>query len=130
MAERLKNQELDTFLEVFDPAAAQLAKVARALILEVFPDAIEVAEGKEIGYGFDRGYKGLVFAISLKKGGINLGIADGASMADPDDLLRGEGKRHRHVPVSDDAALERPALRQLLKAALLRRRAKSETNRG
>jgi hypothetical protein len=130
MAERLKKQELDKFLEGFDPAAAQLAKMARALILDVFPDAIEVAEGKEIGYGFDRGYKGLVFAISLKKGGINLGIADAASMADPDGLLRGEGKRHRHVPVCDGAALERPALRELLKDALLRRRAESETNRG
>ena len=130
MAERLKKQELDTFLEGFDPAAAQLAKAARRLILEVFPDAIEMAEGKEIGYGFDRGYKGLVFAISLKKGGINLGIADGASMPDPDGLLRGEGKRHRHVSITDGEALERHALRELLKDAVLRRRAEAETKRG
>jgi hypothetical protein len=130
MAERLKKQELDTFLEGFDPAAAQLAKATRALILDVFPDAIEVAEGKEIGYGFDRGYRGLVFAISLKKGGINLGIADGASVADPDGLLRGEGKRHRHVPVTDGEILEQPALRELLRHTLLRRRDEAETKRG
>lgn len=130
MAERLSDQELDGFLLGFDPAAAGLAKSARALILGVFPAAIETAEGKEIGYGFDRGYKGLVFAISLKKGGINLGIADGASMPDPDALLRGEGKRHRHVPVSDSAALERPGLRELLKDALARRQSELETKKG
>src|SRR5215475_12949723 len=122
MAERLTKQELDQFLEGFDPAAAQLAKTARGLILDVFPDAIETAEGKEIGYGFDRGYKGLVFAISLKKNGINLGVAGGATLDDPAHLLSGSGKVHRHVEILEPSALKNTALLDLMRRALAERR--------
>jgi len=120
---RLEARELRAFLERFDPVAGQLAVAARDLILDVFPDAIETAEGKEIGFGFDRGYKGLVFALSMKRSGINLGVAGGAGLADPDGLLKGTGKVHRHVPVLDVAALSDPALRRLLGRALAVRRA-------
>lgn len=122
MKRRLEALELRAFLERFDPVAGQLAVAARDLIFDVFPDAMEAPEGKEIGFGFDRGYKGLVFALSLKRGGVNLGVAGGASLADRDGLLKGTGKVHRHVPVSDVSALSNPALRRLLERALAERR--------
>ena len=122
MADKLDAKELRSFLEGFDPVARELAMAVRGLVLDVFPDAIETAEGKEIGYGFDRGYKGLVFALSLKKGGLNIGVAEGASLEDPDNLLRGTGKRHRHVPVVNTSDLSNPALRRLLERALESRR--------
>jgi len=122
MADKLDAKELRSFLEGFDPVARELVMAVRGLVLDVFPDAIETAEGKEIGYGFDRGYKGLVFALSLKKGGLNIGVAEGASLEDPDNLLRGTGKRHRHVPVVNTSDLSNPALRRLLERALESRR--------
>jgi hypothetical protein len=49
---------------------------------------IETAERKELGYGFHRGYKGLVFSIRVKKNGVNLGVAWRASLEDPASLLQ------------------------------------------
>jgi hypothetical protein len=91
-------------------------------VLKVFPDAIETAEGKELGYGLDSGYKGLVFAISIKKNGVNLGVAQGATLDDPACLLRGTGKVHRHVEILDSAVLSDPALKDLLARAVATKR--------
>jgi hypothetical protein len=93
-------------------------------VLEIFPDAIETAEGNELGYGFDSGYQGLVFTISLVRVGVNLGVFGGASLADPAGLLEGTGKVHRHVKIRDTSALN-DDLRELLGRALDRRRAQS-----
>jgi hypothetical protein len=46
-------------------------------------NAVETAEGNELGYGFDTGYRGLVFTISLNRSGVNLGVYGGASLDDP-----------------------------------------------
>src|SRR3954452_9300796 len=121
---RLTDEALDTFLDPFTPAARELAVSTRRLVLDVFPDAIETAEGRELGYGFDRGYKGLVFTISLKKSGVNLGVVGGASLEDPDRLLRGTGKLHRHVEIPASQAVDDPCLRSLLGHALKGRRSK------
>ncbi len=126
MSDRLSAKELKSFRERFDPVAVELAGAARDLVFQVFPDAMETAEGEEIGYGFDQGYKGFVLALSLKKkGSLNIGIAEGASTADPDGLLKGPGKRHRHVALMKASDLSNPALRRLLGRALEGRRSES-----
>ncbi len=71
-----------------------------------------------MGYGFDRGYKGLVFVISMKNNGVNIGVARGATLDDPAGLLRGTGKLHRHVEILEAAVLSDPALKDLLGRAL------------
>lgn len=122
MAAFLDSKTLKSFLAPFSPEAQLLALATRKIIRKIFPDAIETAEGKELGYGFDRGYKGLVFAISLKKAGINLGVAGGATMDDPAHLLSGTGKVHRHVEILEQSALKNTALPELLNRALAERR--------
>jgi hypothetical protein len=124
MKDHLSREELTAFLTPFSPGAQQIALATRDLLLDLFPDAIETAEGRELGYGFDRGYKGLVFTISLKKSGVNLGVVGGASLVDPDGLLRGTGKLHRHVEILESHAVEDPRLRALLGRALTGRRSK------
>jgi hypothetical protein len=118
----LDSKTLENFLSPFSAEAGSLALATRKIIRKVFPEAIETAEGKELGYGFDRGYKGLVFAISLKKAGINLGVAGGATMDDPAHLLSGTGKVHRHVEILELSALKNTALLELLNRALAERR--------
>ena len=122
MAALLDSKTLESFLGGFTPEARSLALATRKVVCEVFPEAIETAEGKEIGYGFDRGYKGLVFAISLKKNGINLGVAGGATLDDPAHLLSGSGKVHRHVEILEPSALKNTALLDLMRRALAERR--------
>src|SRR5436190_20653525 len=118
MQARLTPQALTVFLERFSPAARTVAEAARNRLLDIFPDALETAEGKELGYGFDRGYKGLVFTISVKKDGVNLGVVGGASLDDRDRLLCGSGKVHRHIEILDANLLDDPRVTRLLRKAL------------
>jgi hypothetical protein len=118
------DEQLDQFLGNRDDTVRALALASRNLVLEVFPDAIETAEGNDLGYGFDSGYKGLVFTISLTRAGVNLGVYGGASLEDPAGLLEGTGKVHRHVKIRDESDLD-DDVRDLLSQALYRRRAQS-----
>jgi len=128
MEDRLTRQALAAFLDRFSPTAQALAEAVRNRLFDIFPDALETAEGKELGYGFDRGYKGLVFTISLKKEGANLGIVGGASLDDPDRLLCGSGKVHRHIAILDANLLDDPRVTRLLRKALNARRGTHPVN--
>ena len=112
--------EFDAFLVPYAPAVQDLARRARALILAIFPDAVEQldAPARLIGYGFDRTYRGLVCGITLQRGYVNLMFARGAELPDPAGLLTGTGKRARHVKIQQPDDLAPPALRALLDAAL------------
>src|SRR4051794_34659981 len=46
MPERLTPEALTSFLASFSPEAQMLARAARRRLLDIFPDAIETAEGK------------------------------------------------------------------------------------
>ena len=96
-----------------------LVQSARALILEVMPGMIEQLDESAnlIGYGTDRSYKGLICGIMIYKNYINLMFARGATLPDPDGLLRGTGKRARHVRIGQPADLAQPGLRRLLETA-------------
>jgi Domain of unknown function (DU1801) len=120
----LPAEQQDAFLEGREDTVRMLALSSRDLVLEVFPDAVETAEGNDLGYGFDTGYKGLVFTIGLTRAGVNLGVFGGASLDDPAGLLEGTGKVHRHVKIRDVSDLS-DELRELLTRALGRRRTQS-----
>jgi hypothetical protein len=101
-----------------------IAKALEALIQEAFPDAVRSVDGSDVGYGFGKGYKGLVFVVSPQKDYVNLGVAQGAALSADFPILQGAGKVHRHVKVHDLADLKNPELRRLMKAALKSARAR------
>lgn len=95
-----------------------LALQTRALVLDTLPVGIlETVEGSDIGYGWTRGYKGLLCVINLHERWVNLGFPYGVDLPDPQDLLRGTGRRHRHVRIAAPVELQRVGLRDLLRAA-------------
>lgn len=114
------NEEITSFLSTYDLPVQELALKTRALVLEVFPQAVEQLDlpARMLAYGLDRTYKGLVCVIMPLKGAVNLGFARGAELPDPTGLLEGAGKRARHVKLKSNADLNNPALRELLLAAL------------
>src|SRR5262245_57881047 len=120
----LMSAEVEQFLDPFAPEIRELAWKVRGLVLEVFPDAIELLDppAKLIGYGFDRGYKGLVCGIALYKAHVNLMFAEGTELPDPAGLLTGTGKRARHVKVQQPGDVDGPGVRALLEAAVARKR--------
>jgi len=80
------------FLTPFPDVAQSIALATRSRLLETFPDAVETAEGRNLRYGFDRSCKGLVFTVSPKKRGVNLGIVGGAWIDDSDGCCAGQAR--------------------------------------
>lgn len=114
---------LATFLMNYSGAVRELVRSARALILAVMPDTIEQFDPSAnlIAYGLDRSYKGLICGITLHKAYINIMLAQGASLPDPEGLLQGTGKLARHIRIERLADLEAPEIRRLLETALQRK---------
>jgi hypothetical protein len=63
----------------------------------------------------------MVCSIMPNRSGITLGIGWATELPDPQHLLEGAGKVHKHVKLKTKLDLETPALKALLKAALARR---------
>jgi hypothetical protein len=111
-------EELDNFLAPFDPKIQEIVRKSRHLLLEIIPNAVETSDKDGLGFGIAPGYKGLIAVIAPYKNHVNLGIYDGASLPDPQGLLQGVGKRHRHVKITSQSDLEDPGLKKLIEAAL------------
>jgi len=102
------------------PADVQAQAVrARRFILETLPKADESVDESAgvLGYGYGPGYKGLISTLILSKSGVKLGLAHGAELPDPDGLLAGSGKVHRHVQLRATSDLEQRGVVRLLEAA-------------
>jgi hypothetical protein len=103
-----------------------IARGLHALIQGVFPDAIRSQDKGDTGYGFGRGYKGLVFVVSPHARHVNLGVAHGAQLQSSFPILQGTGKVHRHVKLASLNDLANPDLTKLMNAALEAARARQE----
>jgi Domain of unknown function (DU1801) len=118
----LSEAEVASFLGRFDTQVQDLARAALSSLRSVLPGAIESAEGGEIGLGFAPGYRGLVFTISPQRTYVNVGVAGGASLDDPDNLLEGTGKVHRHLKFRTAEQLDDERVHALLCRAAAARR--------
>lgn len=111
-----------TWAEFLDlaPRHAATLEAARALVLDVHPEAVEVVSlGERATYwGHGRAKMSESYAYAIPhKAHVNLGFFQGASLPDPEGRLDGTGKALRHVKLRAPADLADPALRALLLAA-------------
>ena len=88
----------------------ELQAIEHALRREIRAAAPAAAENVDFGnkliaYGWSMKMRDLLFAIICHQSWVNLQLADGADLADPDGRIEGTGKRIRHVKVRsvDDA---------------------------
>lgn len=104
----------------YEPEIQRLIHAARRTLCVVFRGAAESSDPQAhlLGYSYGPGYKGTVATLILSKTGVKIGIPYGSSLPDPDHLLAGEGKVHRHVAIKHTAELNAPGLRALLQNAL------------
>jgi len=111
---------VDTFLKGYPPPVREIAVKAREVILSVMPNATEkVYPGwKVIQYGTAADMKSVFAAISPQRERVNLGLANGVDLPDPDGLLEGEGKAIRHMKLTSPEAAGAPAVRELIRGAL------------
>jgi hypothetical protein len=116
----------DDVISGFSAEVVQIARRLRELIETVHPDAVEVPRPGERTAGYGVGPKKMseTYAyIGVYQRYVNLGFYHGAALPDPGGLLDGAGKQLRHVTVHSLKEVDRPALRQLVAAALQERRA-------
>jgi hypothetical protein len=111
---------VDTFLKGYSPQVREIAVKAREVIFSVLPDATEkVYPGwKVIQYGAGPDMKSVFAAISPQRERVNLGLANGAGLPDPEGLLEGTGVGIRHVKLTSPEAASAPAVRTLVQGAL------------
>jgi hypothetical protein len=113
------NEELREFVSGLAPDIQELVTELRALVLDVVTDAVETVQyGKAIGYGVGPKMSDLVCVIAPQKFWVNLGMYGAVGLPDPENLLEGTGKLHRHVKIQTAADVGRPAVRALVEAAL------------
>ena len=120
----MPDSAVDQLLFTHDPTVRETALSLRDLVLELMRDAVEQVDPPDglIAYGTGPRLGEQVFAIVPHSVHVNLQFADGADLPDPARLLEGTGKRVRHVKNRSVIDAERPALRQLVEAAVAARR--------
>ena len=98
-----------------------IAERLRVLIIELYPDVVEVPWSKQkiIGYGVGPKKMSEHYCyIGAFKRHVNLGFYYGAILPDLQRLLEGTGKNLRHITVNTLEAVDQPAVRDMLRAAL------------
>jgi hypothetical protein len=73
---------------------------------------------KVIQYGAGDRREDVFAVISPQRERINLGLANGAGLPDPEGLLEGTGAGIRHIKIASAEAAEAPAVRELVAGAL------------
>ena len=97
----------DRYLEEKRPAVAAIARSLRATVLAWFPDAVETFDPADGLLAIGRGpsIRQSCFAIIPHSAHVNLQLADGVDLPNPDGRIEGTGKRVRHIRIrsEDDA---------------------------
>jgi hypothetical protein len=99
----------------------EIATRLRKLILEIYPDVVEVPWPKQriIGYGVGPKKMSEHFCyIGAHGDHVNLGFYYGAELWDPEGLLEGTGKKMRHIKIRKLEESEGPALRKIVELSL------------
>ncbi len=110
-----------TLLTDSTPEIRRLATDLRTLVLSLLPaNTMETVDGGDAGYGTTPGYRGLICVITPQHEHVTLGLANSVDLPDPGGLLRGSGKRHRHVRLTPDSDLRDPNLSALIVACVER----------
>jgi hypothetical protein len=90
------------------------------------PGAIELVydnyNALAIAFGPTERTSDAIFSIAVYPRWVSLFFVQGATLPDPEDVLRGGGASMRHIVLEDAAALDAPAVRALMARALERAR--------
>jgi len=114
----------DRTLDAGAPVVADAARALRLVVLEAFPDAVETFDRSDglLAIGTGRSMRDFSFAIIPHKAHVNLQLADGATLPNPDGRIEGTSKRVRHVKVRSIEDARAPWVRAAIAAQLAVRR--------
>ena len=110
----------DRTLDAGAPVVADAARALRLVVLEAFPDAVETFDRSDglLAIGTGRSMRDFSFAIIPHKAHVNLQLADGADLPNPNGRIEGTGKRVRHIKVRSVEDARSPCVRAAIAAQL------------
>ena len=114
----MRSATWDQLLASQTPEVQASAQALEAVIRNLLPDVVvEFDPGNSLlAFGRSMKMRDLLFALIPHAGWVNLQLADGALLANPDGLIEGTGKRIRHVKVRSAAAAADPKVRSIVRA--------------
>ncbi len=119
-------QQLDSFLDKFSPEIAAEGRRILAKMRKRLPNAVELVydnyNALACGFGPSEKSSEAIFSIALFPRWVSLFFLQGATLPDPDHLLKGSGNVVRHIVLGSAADLDKPEIRSLMDQALRRAR--------
>ena len=114
----------DRVLEGNAPDVIATAHALRAAVKAAMPDVVEQVDFGNglLAFGRSMAMRDLLFAIIPHRAHVNLQLADGVDLPDPNGLIEGTGKRIRHVKVRSAEAAASPAIREIVNAQIEQRK--------
>ena len=116
--------QLAGFIAKFTPEIALQTHEALAKMRARLPGAIELVydnyNALAIGFSPTERTSDFIFSIAVFPRWISLFFAKGVGLADPDNLLKGNGNVVRHIVLHDVALFDSPAIHTLISQALQR----------
>jgi hypothetical protein len=115
-------KQVDTFIAKFDPPMAKLIRSIRLALRKRFPTAIELVYDNYnffvIGYSPTERPTDYIVSLAANAKGVGLSFNHGATLPDPAKILEGAGKQNRFIRLPNAAALAKPEVEALLRAAI------------
>src|SRR5579871_4992993 len=120
-------QQLQGFIDKFDPTHAALIRSVRKALRKRFPAANELVWDNYnflvIGYSPTERPSDSIVSIAAASNGVGLAFYYGATLPDPHKLLLGSGSQNRFIRLESAATLARPEIEQLIDAAVAQAKA-------
>ena len=120
-------QQLQGFIDKFDPTHAALIRSVRKALRKRFPAANELVWDNYnflvIGYSPTERPSDSIVSIAAASNGVGLAFYYGATLPDPHKLLLGSGSQNRFIRLESAATLARPEVEQLIDAAVAQAKA-------
>ena len=114
-------EQLEAFIEKFDPPNQSLIRATRTVMRKRFPTAHELVYDNYnffvIGYSPTERPSDSLFSIAAGANGVGLCFIQGARLEDPKKLLSGEGKQTRFLRIPSVDVFDDPDVVALMKAA-------------
>jgi hypothetical protein len=123
-----KPETWDSLLEARSADVQEAARAIAGVLMAELPDGVvrfDRADGL-LAFGTSSAMSDLLFALIPHGRWVNLQLADGAVLADPDGLIEGTGKRIRHVKIRSAELALSPAVREIVQAQVGARRSAAD----
>jgi hypothetical protein len=113
---------LAAFIARFEPAIGRVVRAARTALRSRLPTANQLVydnyNALAIGFSATDRVSDVIVSLAVYASGVNLYFMYGARLPDPGHILKGSGNQGRFIPLDSAAALQRPTVAALIRAAI------------